>query len=130
MRLTVMAVNTSEARLYRWDEVPKTQLTPLLTRRFITGNNGMMVIFDIKKGSFIAKHKHMNEQFTYVMKGMLRFHLESNKDVMVKTGEVLHIPPNIEHSVEALEDSLDLDVFIPTREDWLRGEETYLKDRG
>ncbi len=43
-------------------------------------------------------------------------------------GEVLVIPPNLPHAATALEDTLDVDVFSPPREDWLNKTDDYLRD--
>ncbi len=39
--------------------------------------------------------------------------------MVVHAGEVLHIPSNVPHAAVALEDTLDLDIFSPIRQDWL-----------
>ena len=46
---------------------------------------------------------------------------------MVGAGEVLCIPPNMPHRAEAIEDTLDLDIFVPPRADWLAGSDAYLR---
>ncbi len=83
----------------------------------------------LAKGVVVAEHSHENEQFTYVLEGALLFRLgeDQSEDVVVRAGDVLHIPSNVPHSAEALEDTLDLDVFVPPRQDWLTGADDYLR---
>jgi hypothetical protein len=40
---------------------------------------------------------------------------------------VLVIPSMVRHRAEALEDTLDLDIFNPPRQDWLDGSDAYLR---
>ena len=89
----------------------------------------MLAQIYFKKGVMVPKHRHANEQFAYVLEGALLFRIgeDQSEEVVVRAGEVLHIPSNVPHSAEALEDTLDLDVFIPPREDWLTGEDDYLR---
>ncbi len=111
---------------YRWDEVPEEEITPLLSRKVIWGKNQTLVLFHLKKGCHIAPHKHASEQFSYIIKGALKFVIEG-RQVTVSEGEVMHIPPNVVHAADAIEDTYDLDAFSPIREDWLRNEIGYLK---
>jgi len=77
----------------------------------------------------VPRHQHENEQITYVLEGALRFRLgaEGAQQVDVRAGEVLTIPSNLPHSAEALEDTLDVDIFDPPRRDWLDGTDQYLR---
>ena len=72
---------------------------------------------------------HENEQFTYILEGALRFWIgaEDGEEIVVRAGEVLHIPSNVPHKAVAIEDTLDLDVFVPPRADWLDGTDVYLR---
>jgi len=80
----------------------------------------------LKAGSVVPAHSHENEQITYILKGALKFDI-NGKEVIVREGEVLHIPSNVMHGAEALEDTLDLDVFSPIRQDWLDKTDDYLR---
>lgn len=118
------------AHLYRWAEIPKEVLNPLLERRFITGERVMLAEIYLAKGCVVPGHSHENEQITYILKGCLRFWLGDDEEpVDVGVGEVLHIPPLLPHSAEALEDTVDLDVFSPPRSDWLDGSDAYLRGK-
>ena len=119
----------TEASWYRWDDMPKEKLSPLLDRRLITGGGVMLAHVYLKKGCVVPTHSHENEQVTYVLDGALKFWLGADgaEEKIVRTGEVLLIPPNLPHKAEAIEDTLDLDVFHPPRQDWLDGTDDYLR---
>jgi quercetin dioxygenase-like cupin family protein len=117
------------ATLHRWDDMPKERVNDMLDRRLITGDRMMLAHVYLKKGCIVPKHAHENEQLTYILEGALRFKLgEDQKEVLVvSAGEVLHIPSNLPHEAEALEDTLDVDVFSPPRADWLNRTDEYLR---
>ena len=115
------------ATLFNWDAMPKEAVTPLIDRRLVTGERSMLAHIHLRKGSVVPQHSHDNEQFTYVLEGALQFFLgeEGEDEVIVRAGEVLHIPSGLPHKAVALEDTVDLDVFTPLRQDWLDGTDTY-----
>jgi quercetin dioxygenase-like cupin family protein len=114
---------------YRWEEIPRETVSPMLDRRLITGDRMMLAHVYLKKGCIVPKHSHENEQFTYILDGALRFRVgdDGAEEVVVRAGEVLHIPSNVPHQAEALEDTLDVDVFDPPRQDWLDKTDSYLR---
>jgi len=118
------------ARSYRWESLPKEKLNDFLERRLVTGDGIMLAHVYMKKGCVVPRHQHVNEQITYVLEGALHFWLgEDGKDERtVHAGEVLTIPSNLPHKAEALEDTLDVDIFNPPRQDWLDGTDAYLRD--
>ncbi len=118
-----------QARHYRWDDLPREELNPLLGRRLVTGDDMMIAHVYLKQGCIVPKHAHHNEQLTYVLEGCLRFRLGEHGEqvVDVNAGEVLCIPRNLPHEAEALADTLDVDVFNPPRQDWLDGSDSYLR---
>jgi quercetin dioxygenase-like cupin family protein len=119
----------NRATHYRWDDLDREELSPLIGRRFITGEQMMIAHVYLAKGAIVPKHEHHNEQITYIVQGTLRFWLgdDESETVDVGAGEVLTIPPHLPHRAEALEDTLDVDVFTPPREDWLSGSDAYLR---
>jgi unsaturated pyranuronate lyase len=119
----------SEATHYRWDDMPKETLKPDLGRRLITGERLMIAHVYLDEGCIVPKHFHDNEQLTYILEGCLRFWLgdDESEVVDVHAGEVLHLPSNLPHKAEALETTLDVDVFCPPRQDWLDGSDAYLR---
>jgi quercetin dioxygenase-like cupin family protein len=104
-------------------------VSPMLDRRLITGDRMMLAHVYLKKGCVVPKHSHENEQFTYILEGALRFWIgdDGSEELVVRAGEVLHIPSNVPHKAEALEDTLDVDVFDPPRQDWLDKTDSYLR---
>ena len=114
---------------YRWEEMPREKVSAMLDRRLITGDRMMIAHVYLKKGCIVPKHSHENEQLTYILEGALHFWIgdDEKEEVDVRAGEVLHIPSNIPHKAEALEDTLDVDVFSPPREDWLNKSDSYLR---
>ena len=121
----------SGATHYRWEDMPKEALKPDLARRLITGERMMLAHVYLEKGCVVPKHAHENEQLTYILEGGLRFWLgEDESDVVdVMAGEVLHLPSHLPHKAEALEDTLDVDVFSPPRQDWLDKSDDYLREQ-
>ena len=114
---------------YRWDDMPREQVSPMLDRRLITGERMMLAHVYLKKGCVVPRHQHENEQLTYILEGSLRFWIgeDEKKVVVVRAGEVLHIPSMVWHKAEAIEDTLDVDVFSPPRQDWLDKTDAYLR---
>ncbi len=117
-------------RLFRVDDLPLEKVTDQIDRRLITGDRIMLAHVYLKKGSIVPTHSHENEQITYILEGALRFWIgeDESEEVVVRAGEVLHIPSNVVHKAQALEETLDVDVFSPPRQDWLDGTDTYFHD--
>jgi quercetin dioxygenase-like cupin family protein len=119
---------TNPTHQYRpWSEVPLETVTDQISRKLITGQGMMLAQVFLKKGAIVPKHQHHNEQFTYILEGGLRFYMgdDGAEVIDVMAGEVLHIPSNVWHKAEALEDTLDVDIFNPPREDWLNHTDAY-----
>jgi len=110
-----------------WKDVELEQLNPLLDRQMITGDKVMLARVLLKKGCVVPEHSHENEQVTYILEGALKFWIEG-KEIVVRAGEVLCIPSSVPHKAEAVEDTVDLDVFYPPRQDWLNKTDSYLRE--
>ena len=119
----------TEVTFYRWNDMKKEKVSDMLERRLITGDRMMLAHVYLKKGCVVPKHSHENEQLTYILEGALKFWIgeDQKHEVTVQAGEVLAIPANVPHKAEALEDTLDVDVFSPPRADWLSKSDTYLR---
>ncbi|HEX7241668.1 MAG TPA: cupin domain-containing protein [Longimicrobiaceae bacterium] len=119
--------NESGVTFFRWEDMPKERVTDHIDRRLITGDRMMLAHVYIKKGAIVPRHSHENEQLTYILEGALRFWIgeDGEEEVVVGVGEVLHIPSNVPHMAEALEDTLDVDIFSPPRQDWLDHTDDY-----
>ncbi len=117
---------SSKLQHIRLQDMPVEHLNPLIDRQFVAGERSMLARIILRKGSIVPQHSHDNEQITYVLEGALKFIIEG-REMIVRSGEVLVIPSNLPHSAEALEDTVDLDIFCPPREDWIRGTDAYLR---
>ena len=106
------------ARLHRWDEIALLKVTEMISQKVITGEREMLAQIYLKRGALVPIHSHESEQMTYILQGALRF-LVGGEEIIVREGEVLHIPSFTPHQAEALEDTFELDVFSPIRQDWL-----------
>jgi quercetin dioxygenase-like cupin family protein len=120
-------VQLSQVKFFRWDDIVRERVTDRLERRLITGDRMMLAHVYLQKGCIVPRHSHENEQFTYILQGALRFWIgeHGEEEIVVGAGEVLHIPSNVPHKAEALEDTLDMDVFSPPRQDWLDRTDDY-----
>ncbi len=116
----------AEITKYKWDDIKKEEVSATFHRQMVYGDKVMVAQLDIKKGSIVPEHSHENEQITWIMKGKLHFKI-GGKELDVGAGEVLVIPSNTKHEAIALEDTLDIDIFSPRREDWINGTDSYLR---
>ncbi len=116
----------SALKYIAWSSVELEELKPLLQRQLIVGQNIMVARVLLQKGAIVPEHSHHNEQITYVLEGTLKFWIDG-REIVVKAGEVLTIPPHMPHQAEALEDTVDLDIFNPPRADWLNKTDQYLR---
>jgi quercetin dioxygenase-like cupin family protein len=122
-------VTATGATLYRWDDMAKAELKPGLHRRLVSTERMMLAHVYLDEGCVVPKHSHENEQLTYILEGVLRFWLgdDESEVIDVAAGEVLHIPSGLPHKAQALERTLDVDIFCPPRQDWLDGSDAYLR---
>ena len=110
----------------RWKDVELEHLNPLLDRQMVVGEEVMVARVMLKKGAHVPMHDHVNEQITYILEGALKFSI-GGREIVVHGGEVLCIPPDLPHEAWAVEDTVDLDVFHPPREDWMNKTDDYLR---
>jgi len=111
---------------YDWNSMPAEQLNPQITRRVVHTENLTIARLEIEKDAVVPEHSHVNEQVATVERGALQFHI-GGRDVVLRDGQSVAIPSNVPHSVVALEKTTVVDVFAPRREDWLRGDDAYLR---
>ena len=114
------------SKLFAWDTVELETMSDVISRKVISGEKAMVAQVFLKKNAVVPEHHHESEQITYIMEGALKFELEG-REVVVRKGEVLHIPSNVPHRAVALEDTLDVDIFSPIRTDWLKKDDAYLR---
>jgi quercetin dioxygenase-like cupin family protein len=121
-----MDMTQNVAKYSKWEDIQIESLSPLIGRQMVVGTNVMVARVLLKKGARVPLHSHHNEQVTYILEGALLFYIDS-QEITVSAGEVLCIPPNMPHEALALEDTVDLDVFNPPRQDWIDGTDAYLR---
>ena len=113
-------------KLDNWSQIPEEQLNAVISRQMIHGETMTVARLHLRKGALVPLHQHPNEQISMVERGRLRFVI-AGEERIVQGGDMVTIPPNAPHLVEALEDSLATDLFSPIREDWIRGDDAYLR---
>jgi quercetin dioxygenase-like cupin family protein len=109
-------------RVHRWDEIALERITEMISQKIVAGEREMLAQIYLKRGALVPMHAHDSEQMTYILQGALRVVVDG-EEITVREGEVLHVPSGVPHQAEALEDTFELDVFSPVRQDWLDGEE-------
>ncbi|WP_353267127.1 cupin domain-containing protein [Gemmatimonas sp.] len=128
-----LAEDMTDVRKIAWDDMAVEELTPLIGRRLVYTDKQMLAHVYLKQGAIVPAHDHINEQITYILSGALRFWIGEHADqpgetfVDVRAGEVLVIPSMVRHRAEALEDTLDVDIFNPPRQDWIDKSDDYLR---
>ena len=126
----ILVPMSSQVQHIHWDAVPVERMNVRLTRQFVTGEQGMLARIELKKSCIVPRHSHPNEQISYIVTGALRFLFGDEAapaEHIVRAGEVLVIPGGVFHSAEALEDTLDFDLFAPPRQDWIAKDDAYLR---
>jgi quercetin dioxygenase-like cupin family protein len=121
-------MSENEVKHVKWDEVPVENVNPLIERQFVVGDQVMVAKLLLRKGCVVPMHSHVNEQITNILSGALQFTIDG-KEITVGPGEYLCIPPNLPHMAVALEDTIDIDIFTPPREDWINKTDLYLRSK-
>lgn len=117
---------TSDLKYVSWKNIELEDVNPLLQRQMVVGQEVMLARILLKKGCIVPLHSHVNEQISYILEGALKFWI-NDQEIVVHAGEVLTIPSNMPHKAEALEDTVDLDIFHPPRADWMAKNDSYLR---
>lgn len=126
LKKTVQTSADASLKYLSWNDVEVEEMNPLLGRQLIVGHQVMLARVLLKKGCIVPLHSHVNEQLSYILEGALKFYIDG-KEIVVRAGEVLTIPPNMPHKAEAMEDTVDLDIFNPPRADWINKTDSYLR---
>ncbi|CAM4374270.1 cupin domain-containing protein [Zobellia nedashkovskayae] len=128
---TIDSVATTKVQHFNFDDMQSETIGEGIQRKWFHGQKGQMTIFDLEKGAHIPWHQHPNEQITYIMSGKVKIKtiIDGKEEfVIVSGGEVIVFPENVPHEFWALEKTVDLDVHVPVRQDWLSKElPDYLK---
>ena len=125
-------MSVASVRLERWEEIEREIVTNGIARQLFTGKRMMLAHVHLDKGAVVPKHVHENEQLTWIVRGSMKFWLgegDEIKELILSAGDVLYIPSNVPHKAEALEETLDVDIFSPPRQDWLDGTDTYFRNQ-
>jgi len=108
---------------YSLKDVPTDEVSPSASRRIISGDKVMLVLWVLKPGAEVPLHSHPHEQITYVLQGKAEVTVGEEKRI-VGPGDVYHVPfqSNLKHEVKVLGDEafIELDIFHPIREDFLK----------
>lgn len=112
--------------VHDWNQIPLEAVTPHFHRRVVHTGGMTIARLELKQGGHVALHHHINEQVSMVHSGRIVFHI-AGREIPLGPGESLEIPPNLPHSVDVIEDSVVTDLFTPRREDWITGNDDYLR---
>ena len=121
-----MIETTKAPQFFRWDDVPLEKVSDTLSRKLVTGEHEMVTQIFLKKGCVVPKHSHVSEQVTMCITGSMKFEI-AGREYVLKPGELILIPSWVEHSAYAFEDTLEMDIFSPIRQDWLDKTDDYLR---
>lgn len=107
-----------DAHNANWNDVPEDNPIPLLTRRIIKGEKLMIAKVSLRKGCHVALHHHESEQIAIHVSGKMHWKIgepgsKEYREVILEGGEVVVLPSNVPHSVDALEDSVVFDTLSP-----------------
>lgn len=122
-------MSEEKAVVSRWDDVRLDKMRGGITRKFVHSDQMMVAQVHFDKGDSVPAHRHDNEQYTYVISGALRFLFGEAQDeeVVVGANEVVLIPSGLLHSASADENTFELDIFCPPRQDWIDGDDAYMR---
>jgi len=121
-----MPTSTATVVHHRWSEIPREHINPSIERQFITGERVTVARFELKRAGLVPRHVHENEQVSYIVSGALKFVFD-DREVVVRGGELIQIPPNVPHAAEVVEDCVAIDVFSPVRQDWIDKTDSYFQ---
>ncbi len=113
-------------QLTSWQKIETENLSRTISRKMISGEHSTVARISLLRGAIVPRHSHPAEQFSLILSGALKFKFD-DREVTVREGEMLFIPAEVPHAAEALEDTDDLDIFAPRREDWIRKDDAYLR---
>jgi len=110
----------------RGESEPIEELSPTIGRQLVHTETMTIAKITLGAGGHVPRHEHVHEQVANVLEGQCRF-VVGDEERVVSAGESVFIASGIPHEVEALTDAIVLDVFSPVRDDWVRGDDAYLR---
>ena len=122
-------MSAGSGRVHRLESAPREKMMERVERRYLSGERCTLAQVWLARGAIVPSHTHDSEQLSYIVSGAMRFRLgsDTSEEHVVHGGEVLVIPSRVPHAAEALEDTYDLDFFAPRRDDWIAGDDAYLR---
>jgi quercetin dioxygenase-like cupin family protein len=115
-------------KIQTWDDIAEDALNPLAGRKALHGTDMTVAHFRFQKGNTVASHHHANDQITIVEKGAVRMTV-GEETFDLKAGQMVHVDPDVPHGNVALEDTMIMEIFSPVREDWIKGDDSYLRQK-
>jgi unsaturated pyranuronate lyase len=109
-----------------WERLEAEKLNDKITRQMLFGEKAMLARIVLKRGAIVPRHSHVNEQITWIVSGALKLIFDDGERTL-RDGQMLLIPANLPHAAEAMEDTVDIDIFAPPREDWIHKTDAYLR---
>lgn len=82
------------------------------------GSDLMMVTVQFDAGAVGPVHRHPHRQVSYVVSGRFEIEIAGERQVL-ETGDSFYVAANLEHGAKALTAGTLVDVFTPTRQDFL-----------
>ena len=121
-----MPTTANDVLHHRWSDIQPEQINASIARQFITAERVTIARFELKPAGIVPRHAHENEQVSYIVSGALKFVFD-DREVVVRGGELIQIPPNVPHAAEVIEDCVAIDVFSPVRQDWIDRTDSYFQ---
>src|SRR3712207_68397 len=106
--------------LFNWESMPDEEISDLYRRKIASCQQLTIARIEVQQGAITLAHAHESEEVILVLEGRWRFYLPWG-EVTLGPQQMLAIPPGVEHSSEALEDTVAFDICTPARPDWLSG---------
>jgi quercetin dioxygenase-like cupin family protein len=102
----------TEIQKISWKTKEVEKLSDSLSRQAVFGEKGTLARLSIKRGGGAARHSHVNEEYSSIVSGAVKYVFDDREVVVI-----------------ALEDTVAVFFFSPGREDWVRGEDQYLRNQ-
>ena len=108
-------------KTYRSSEIKKFDKRPGLIGTIVHGEGVTLTHWAFYKDAVLAPHSHHHEQIIYIVEGVCDV-IVGNESARMCSGDMVRIPSNVKHDLRVVGDKpvVDLDVFTPIREDYLR----------
>lgn len=111
-----------------WKDIKEDAMNPLAGRKALHAENMTVARFRFDKGNQVAMHHHVNDQVTMVESGKVKMTC-GEETFELAAGQFVHVPPDVPHGNVALEDTVIIEIFSPRRQDWITGDDSYLRQK-